>query len=235
MPKYFDSNITDYAMTLWTSGWTGSDIIKQIKIKFNVDVSLPTIYLWTNKYWNPETNTWYNRKPISVEPKKDKVTSSERRRVKRVMGYKNLLPSHIYKAIREYYAKGYTAKKIGGIIKKEFPEDININHSKLMEVIYRTKKNTANLTSTKAEVTQHIPVDRLGIFDGTEKSTVSQQVAEVSNVHPTVFKPGNIPTPSVSNTSWEINTAIVTTENGDRITFEFSNETLKEFIRETLM
>ena len=151
------------------------------------------------------------------------------------MGYKNLLPSHIYKAIREYYAKGYTAKKIGGIIKKEFPEDININHSKLMEVIYRTKKNTANLTSTKAEVTQHIPVDRLGIFDGTEKSTVSQQVAEVSNVHPTVFKPGNIPTPSVSNTSWEINTAIVTTENGDRITFEFSNETLKEFIRETLM
>ena len=95
------------------------------------------------------------------------------------MGYKNLVPSHIYTAIREYYAKGYTAKKIGGIIKKEFPEDININHSKLMEVIYRTKKNTAKLTSS---------VDKLGIFDGTEKPTESLQVEEVSNVRPSVYK-----------------------------------------------
>lgn len=50
MPKYFDSNITDYAMKLWVSGLTASNISKQIKIKFDVNVSLPTIYLWTTKY-----------------------------------------------------------------------------------------------------------------------------------------------------------------------------------------
>ena len=231
MPKYFDSNITDYAMKLWVSGLTASNISKQIKIKFDVNVSLPTIYLWTTKYWDPETNTLYNRKPISFGPKKDKVTSLERRRIKRVMGYKNLLPSHIYKAIREYYAKGYTAKKIGGIIKKEFPEDININHSKLMEVIYRTKKNTAKLTSS---------VDKLGIFDGTEKPTESLQVEEVSNVRPSVYK--GLPVGAINTynslkpqTKWEVNTAVVTTDNGDKITIEFADKTLKEMVSKFLL
>ena len=152
---------------------------------------------------------------------------------KKVGRRKNLVPSHIYKAIREYHAKGYSYQKIGGIVKKEFPNDIKISGRPWLQLIYRTIYNNKVLVTKEKDVQS----DTLGILDGVLDGT-----EEVSNVRPSVYKPqDSLPVGAINTynslqpkTEWEVNTAVVTTANGDKITINFSNKTLKEFIKDTL-
>ena len=242
MPKVFNKKIKEYAITLWKDGLTESLIVKHILFKFETHVALPTIYTWVNhQYPNVRNRRIIKRvesnmvKPSLAEIIKGTTPMTKRIQIKKGIRRKNLVPNHIYAVIREYSAKGYSAKKVAGIVRKEFPDDIKIPTAQWEELVRRTRSNTKLLKESIEENDSSVP-DELGLFpvlDGTE---------EVSNVHPTMFKPNHeLPVGAINTynslkpkTEWEVNTAVITTENGDKITLEFSNKTLKQFIKDTL-
>ena len=153
----------------------------------------------------------------------------------------NTVPSHIYRAIKEYHLKGYDREKLIGLIKKEFPGQIKITDKAFKAVVYSVIYHYDRKSKQEMEkILKHghsgvpvtsdsssTPVDNLGLFptlDGTE---------EVSNVRPSVYKPSEMAMDSIVN--WKLNNiATVTTKNGVVITIEFSDKTLTDLIRNTL-
>ena len=134
---------------------------------------------------------------------------------------KNLVPSHIYAAIREYYSKGYTKKKIAGMVKKEFPGDIKISDTRFNNVVYN-------------------------VMWHEKKKGKTVEKEEVSNVHPPIYKSErrevgsrtldevlDLADKQSEGEHWNTNLfASLTSERGDIITVEFAPETVRNMLKE---